>query len=141
MNPHLLETNRAVPNDVNPMRGIFVIGKTKTGKTTLSRTLAQKLGMIYISFVEIVTSFLHQHQDVEVSSILAELKQGKTLSDDQTVKLISKRLSLADCQKKGWILDGLPQNKNQAELLNRKGIIPISVFSLTLSDLDAKKRA
>jgi adenylate kinase family enzyme len=34
--------------------------------------------------------------------------------DDQIVRLIEKRILLADCKKNGWILDGMPANKNQA---------------------------
>ncbi len=60
--------------------------------------------------------------------------------DDQIVRLIEKRLSLADCKKNGWILDGMPANKNQAELMNRKGIVPTAVFLLALKELDIKKR-
>jgi adenylate kinase family enzyme len=66
---------------------------------------------------------------------MADIKQGKSLLDEQIIKLLEKRISLADCKKNGWVLDGMPLNKNQAELLNRKNIIPTSVFLLTLTDL------
>lgn len=39
----LLDSNRPVPSDVNPVTGIFVIGKAKSGKTSLAKTLAEKL--------------------------------------------------------------------------------------------------
>lgn len=56
------------------------------------------------------------------------------------IKLVCKRLQFADCQQNGWILDGLPQNKNQVELLNRRGIVPVEVFVLSLTDAEIKKR-
>ncbi len=46
-----------------------------------------------------------------------------------------------DCQQNGWVLDGLPQNKRQAELLNKRGIVVTAVFSLTLTDIEIKKKA
>ena len=75
-----------------------------------------------------------ESKDVEITSILNELKQGKTLLDEQLIRLVCKRLQFADCQQNGWILDGLPQNKNQFELLNRRGIVPVEVFVLSLTD-------
>jgi len=53
--------------------------------------------------------------------------------------LIEKRISLYDCNR-GWILDGLPLNKKQAELLNKKGIVPTLVISLRMNDIDVKRR-
>lgn len=66
---------------------------------------------------------------------MTELRHGKTLLDDHVINLIAKRLQLADCQQNGWILDGLPQNKNQVELLSRRGIVPVQVFMLNLTDI------
>ena len=56
------------------------------------------------------------------------------------VSLIIKRTQFYDCVKNGWVLDGLPQNKHQAELLNRRGVIPTEVFSLNLSEMEIKKK-
>ncbi len=117
-----------------------MIGKAKTGKTTLARTIADKLGLVYVSFAEIVTSFVQEHQDVEILHILNDLKLGKILSDEQTVKLLTKRLRHYDCQTHGWVLDGMPHTKSQAELLNKSGIIPVRVFALSLNDIEIKKR-
>lgn len=72
--------------------------------------------------------------------IINDLKQGKPLTDEQVISLVYKRIQFYDCQNNGWVLDGLPQNKRQAELLNRKGIVPTAVFSLNLTDMDIKKK-
>jgi adenylate kinase family enzyme len=47
---------------------------------------------------------------------------------------------MADCVSRGWILDGLPRNKAQAELLIKRGMNPSAVFSIQLSDNEIKKR-
>jgi adenylate kinase family enzyme len=47
---------------------------------------------------------------------------------------------MPDCIKNGWVMDGLPATKKQAELFNRQGIIPTAVFSLQLSEIDSLKR-
>ena len=67
---------------------MFVIGKCKTGKTTLSESLSNKLGFIHISLDKIISEFSQDHKDIEISTILNELKLGKTLSDDNIIKLV-----------------------------------------------------
>lgn len=49
-NANILTQNKPVPLDVLSAPKIFVIGKPKSGKTTLSQALCQKLGLVYISF-------------------------------------------------------------------------------------------
>jgi len=68
-----------------------------------------------------------------------EARSGRCLSDESIVTLIEKRTSLHDCYK-GWILDGLPLNKKQCELLNKKGLVPSLVLVVRMSELDIKKR-
>jgi adenylate kinase len=80
-----------------------------------------------------------EHEDSDIRSILNEVRAGKCLSDEAVVTLIQKRTSLADCLR-GWVLDGLPLNKKQCELLNKKGIVPTIVLSIRLSDLEIKKK-
>ncbi len=82
---------------------------------------------------------MKEHFDSEVLGILNEAKGGKVLSDESIVSLIEKRVGLFDCGR-GWILDGLPLNKKQCELLNRRGIVPTSVISLRMSDVEIKRR-
>lgn len=47
---------------------------------------------------------------------------------------------MSDCQKCGWVLDGFPINRQQCELLNKRGLLPYNVFALKLTDADIKKR-
>ena len=67
-------------------------------------------------------------------------KTGKPLTDEMLVDLLAKRLAMNDCQKKGWILDGFPTNKNQCNLLNKHGLLPINVFTMKLTEIEIKKR-
>lgn len=67
------------------------------------------------------------------------MRAGKVLTNEAIVTLIEKRTKMADCRN-GWILDGLPYNTRQCELLNKKDIVPTVVISLHLSDLEIKRR-
>ena len=50
------------------------------------------------------------------------------------VDILEKRLSMGDCQNNGWVLDGIPSNRNQCDLLYRKDLLPGNVFCLKLSE-------
>jgi adenylate kinase family enzyme len=80
-----------------------------------------------------------EHEDSDIKSIINDIRLGKCLSDEAVITLIEKRTSLYDCSK-GWILDGLPLNKRQCEILNKKAIIPTIVLSVRMSELEIKKK-
>lgn len=48
---------------------------------------------------------------------------------------------MADCQISGWVLDDFPTNRSQCELLNKRGLLPASIFMIKLPDVEIKKRA
>ena len=41
---------------------------------------------------------------------------------DLWIRLVEARLSLFDCVKKGWVMDGFPRTREQALALQAKGI-------------------
>lgn len=48
-NPKSLDQNQAVPKDVKFIPTVFIIGKTKTGKSTLAQNFKDKLGLKIIN--------------------------------------------------------------------------------------------
>ena len=131
-NPKILEQNQPVPSDVKSVPVVFIMGKTKSGKTTLAHNIRDKFGFKAINMQEIIEDFVTEHEDSDIKGIVTDLKKGKVLTDEALVSLIEKRTTLADCSR-GWVLDGLPANKKQCELLNKRGIIPTSVIYLKMS--------
>ena len=139
-NPKSLEQNQAIPKDVKSTPVVYIIGKTKTGKSSLAQKIKEKFGFKILNIEEMLTEFVKEHEDADVRNIISEVKGGKCLSDESLVTLIEKRCSLADCNR-GWILDGLPLNKRQCELLNKRGVVPSLVICLRMTEIDIKKRA
>lgn len=111
-NPKTLLQNEAIPQDVKTTPIIFVIGKTKSGKSTLAENIREKFGFKVINIEDIMADFIKEHEDSEVRAIIHDVQNGKCLNDEALVTMIEKRTSLHDCSK-GWILDGLPFNKRQ----------------------------
>lgn len=40
------------------------------------------------------------------------------------VKILKERLNFPDCIKKGWVLEGIPQTREQALCMQENGIFP-----------------
>ena len=57
------------------------------------------------------------------------------------VKLLVKRLQLADCKQKGYILEDYPRSRKEAELLSKHGIIPDCTFYVDFAIEDAYGRS
>ena len=53
-NPKILEEVDPPPSDVSIVPTVSVIGKTKTGKTTLAKNLCARLGLVYVSIENII---------------------------------------------------------------------------------------
>ena len=136
----LLNTHRPTPKDIHITPSIYIIGKPKTGKSSLAKLLSKQFGCVIIKLKHIIEEFVDKHRDPLVDKILNSIKSGQVLSDEYTVDLIERRVQMTDCVNKGWILDGMPKNKTQCEMLIRRGLGPSAVFSMCLSDNDIKKR-
>ncbi|EGR31735.1 hypothetical protein IMG5_103090 [Ichthyophthirius multifiliis] len=133
--------NNCFPKDVNIKPIVFVIGKPKTGKSTLSKIIEEQLGIVRIKLSSVLEDYGPQHPCLTYQNAREVLQQGESLSDQQVVDLVLQRVQMADCKASGWVLDGLPQNKQQAILFQQKGVVPYAVLSLQLNDSEIKKRA
>lgn len=49
---------------------------------------------------------------------------SQTLPTDLWVKILEERLKLFDCVKKGWVMEGFPQTREQAIAMQAAGISP-----------------
>jgi len=53
-NPKTLHQNDPIPHDVKMVPSIFILGKTKTGKSNLAANLSQKYGFKVIDLQSII---------------------------------------------------------------------------------------
>ena len=49
---------------------------------------------------------------------------GQLVPDDLIIDVVCDRLQQDDCKRLGWLLDGFPRTKAQAEALTSSGNIP-----------------
>lgn len=94
---------------------ILVFGPNGSGKGTQGAIVQKKYGMPHIESGAIFRQNIGGGTDLGKKA-KEYIDRGDLVPDDITIPMILNRLQESDCQK-GWILDGFPRNKVQAETL------------------------
>ena len=95
------------------MKNILFLAPPAAGKGTLSEMLVEKYGYGHISTGDLL------REEVAAKTELGKkaeglMKAGKFVPDEIILKLIKNRITKPDCEN-GYILDGFPRTKIQAE--------------------------
>ncbi|XP_053427715.1 adenylate kinase 8 isoform X1 [Nycticebus coucang] len=120
---HLHRNNDNVPK-------VIILGPPASGKTTIAMWLCKHLNTNLLSVENLIVK--------EFSFLAAEARKHyqktKTVPSMLLVKLIEGRLAEEDCIRRGWILDGIPETREQALIIQSRGIIPRHVILLSALD-------
>ncbi|XWS75086.1 hypothetical protein CRYUN_Cryun01aG0054700 [Craigia yunnanensis] len=113
--PAVLGTLKREPKGTN-VQWVF-LGCPGVGKGTYASRLSNLLGVPHISTGDLVRDELASSDPL--SSQLKEIvNQGKLVSDEIIIDLLSKRLEAGEAKgESGFILDGFPRTIRQAEIL------------------------
>ncbi|TKC51775.1 hypothetical protein EI555_013351 [Monodon monoceros] len=129
---HLQRDNDYVPK-------IVILGPPASGKTTIAMWLRKHLNSNLLSVESLMAK--------EYSSLAADARtryqKFQTLPDMLLVRLVQERLREEDCVRRidaslpvrgGWILDGIPETREQALLIQTLGVSPRHVIVLSAPD-------
>lgn len=98
----------AVPLDVKVTPRIVVQGLPKSGKTDLCKRLSEVTGAVHLQMEELIENFVDRDSSF-AAKVCKKLKtEGRDLDDLLLVQLIQKRVGMADCLSRGWLLEGFP---------------------------------
>ncbi|KAJ8397628.1 hypothetical protein AAFF_G00436270 [Aldrovandia affinis] len=128
------------PNPSLPIK-IAIIGPPKSGKTTVARRFANEYGLQQLSIGDVMRSVLANRSQTELATqMLKYLSQGLTVPDELAVQCLDVALMNLVCSTRGFVLDGYPMTKKQADLMASHSIIPVRVIELHLDTIDVLKR-
>lgn len=109
---------------------MIILGAPGTGKGTYSKELSVILKLPQISSGDLLRA---ARNDPRIGSIITKYQdEGLPVPDEVVMPIIEKRLKEGDC-KKGFILDAIPYNINQAKMLDKITSIDL-VINLILPD-------
>ncbi|XP_070532328.1 adenylate kinase 8-like [Ptychodera flava] len=99
---------------------IIIHGPPASGKRTIAKMVCEKLRSAHITPQKLLED--------DVSPVAAKAKEyiakKQEIPTELWVELIQNRLKLFDSVKKGWVLEGFPQTKEQARALQTVGVHP-----------------
>jgi adenylate kinase len=94
---------------------VVLFGPPGSGKGTQSKLLVARFGIPQISTGDMLREHIQRGDDIG-RAIEALMKAGSLVPDELVNTLVRQRLSEPDCAN-GFILDGYPRTRQQAEVL------------------------
>ncbi len=126
------------------MMRLVLLGPPGAGKGTLAKFLSKRFGILHISTGELLREVGREDSPLgaKVSRIMRE---GKLVPDEIVTELVGKRLT-APNGRSGFVLDGFPRNRSQAESLDRLLVkrnleIDLVIYLETLEQILVKRLA
>ncbi|CAK8679207.1 unnamed protein product [Clavelina lepadiformis] len=105
--------------DNNDVSRIAMIGPPASGKSGISAALSKKINSVHVTGEGLL--------DDDLSDAAHEAKsyisKSQPVPDTLWVQLIKDRLKRKDCIRRGYVLEGFPQNRQQAIELQSLGIM------------------
>lgn len=95
---------------------IILVGAPGSGKGTQAATLTEAFGIAHISSGDLFRE--EQERGTELGLLAKQyMERGELVPNEVTIKMILGRIERPDCAK-GYILDGFPRNRDQADALD-----------------------
>ncbi|XP_060721057.1 adenylate kinase 9 [Tachysurus vachellii] len=122
------------PNPPLPIK-IAIIGSPKSGKTTVARMFAREYGLAHLSIDGVMQTVLSIQGNTELAREMQKCLsiEGLTMPDELTIQCLEVVLLNLVCSTRGYVLDGFPKTKRQADLMAAHRIIPIQVIELQVN--------
>ncbi|XP_069121761.1 adenylate kinase 8-like [Argopecten irradians] len=123
--------------DTHDVPQVIIIGPPASGKKTISKMCATKLRTAHLT-----TENLISEAETDLKMKMLDLQKKKQpIPTDIWVKVIEARVKLPDCVKKGWVMEGFPQTREQALAIQAIGIHPKHCVLLDAPDTVLIERA
>ncbi|XP_035291378.1 adenylate kinase 8 isoform X1 [Anguilla anguilla] len=108
---------------------VMLLGPPASGKRTIARQLCEQTRAVHVTASSVLK------EDTELARRTQQHgDQKQEIPSEQWIRLIQQRLSKTDCVQQGWVLEGIPRNRQEALLLQELGIAPDHVVVLEAPD-------
>lgn len=124
------------------MLNIVLFGPPGAGKGTQSQNLINKFGLIHLSTGDLLRNEISQSSELGLKA-KEIMDRGELVSDEIVIGMIEKKVD-ANPSANGFIFDGFPRTKAQAEalddLLQKKGTAISCMIALEVNDSELTRR-
>jgi adenylate kinase len=112
---------------------IIIAGAPASGKGTQCEIIKEKYGVVHLSTGDMLRAAVDA--GTELGKKAQEyMNSGKLVPDELIIGVVKARLNQDDCKCRGWLLDGFPRTKSQADALISSGLIPDAFILLDVPE-------
>lgn len=102
---------------------IIIAGAPAAGKGTQCEQIKEQFGVVHLSTGDLLRAAVKEGTPLGIQA-KKFMESGELVPDELITGVVCDRLRQEDCLTKGWLLDGFPRTKNQAEALTEAGMVP-----------------
>jgi adenylate kinase len=120
---------------------IILMGAPSSGKGTQSHLIRDRYGLVHLSTGDMLREVVNLDPLNGIGAVVKRyMEEGALVPDAIITEIVLNRISQPDCKENGWILDGYPRTKGQAQSLNHLGLLPDVVIFLNVPDTELIER-
>ncbi|MFN9981871.1 MAG: adenylate kinase family protein, partial [bacterium] len=112
---------------------IIIAGAPASGKGTQCEVIKELYDVVHLSTGDILRAAVAARTPVGIVA-KGYMDAGKLVPDEVIINIVKDRLQEEDCQTRGWLLDGFPRTKAQAEALKEAGVCADCFIFLNVPD-------
>ena len=113
--------------------GIIIAGAPASGKGTQCERIKEDYGVVHLSTGDLLRAAVAAKSPLGMEAKYF-MDSGKLVPDQLVIDLVAEKLASEECAKCGWLLDGFPRTRAQAEALAAQGAKVDCFVSLEVPD-------
>ena len=110
-------------NDEIQVPKLIIAGAPAAGKGTQCEKIKEAFGVVHLSTGDMLRAAVKDGTPLGIKA-KEFMDAGQLVPDELIIDVVCDRLKQEDCCKNGWLLDGFPRTKSQADALKKAGMIP-----------------
>jgi len=112
-----------VHSPASPAIQLIVSGAPASGKGTQCERIVAEFGVVHLSTGDMLRDAVAAGSGLGKAAKGA-MEGGKLVTDALVIGIVLERLARPDCKARGWLLDGFPRSRVQADALKKAGVSP-----------------
>ncbi len=112
---------------------LIIAGAPASGKGTQCEVIKERYGVVHLSTGDMLRAAVAAGTEVGMKAKVL-MESGQLVTDDLIIGVVKDRLAHSDCISNGWLLDGFPRTRAQADALADAGIVPDAFVFLDVPD-------